>query len=101
MKNAGSAKNFLAHVLLCLFLTTILLQIVAKRDLQEGSFWFVPNVEKENAFTRVWDAHVAKQPAGNNKSTNTTHGRRDGHPKLTAHTFEVTRRLAGLQQTDF
>ena len=73
MKNAGSAKNFLAHVLLCLFLTTILLQIVAKRDLQEGSFWFAPNVEKENAFTRVWDAHVAKQPAGNITKVQTLH----------------------------
>ena len=73
MKNAGSAKNFLAHVLFCLFLTTRLLQIVAKSDLQEGSFWFVPNVEKENAFTRVWDAHVAKQPAGNISKVQTLH----------------------------
>ena len=68
------------------------MQIVAKPDLQEGSFWFVPNVEKENAFTRVWDAHVAKQPAGNITKVQTLHMVRE-----TAHTFEATRRLAGLQ----
>ena len=33
----------------------------------------MPNVEKENAFTRVWDAHVAKQPAGNITKVQTLH----------------------------